>query len=65
MAQMICLQNRNIMDIEGRLVFSRMEKRERGTDGEFGVGRCKLLHLERMGDGVLLYSTGNCIQSLA
>jgi len=31
---------------------------------EFGVGRCKLLHLERMDNGVLLYSTGNCVQSL-
>ena len=35
-----------------------------GMDGEFGVGRCKLLHLEWMGNEVLLYSTGNCVQSL-
>ena len=33
-------------------------------DGEFGVSRCKLLHLEQISDGVLLYSTGNYIQSL-
>ena len=32
-------------------------------DGEFGVGRCKLLHLEWISNGVLLHSTGNCIQS--
>ena len=33
-------------------------------DGEFGVGRFKLLHLEQMGNGVLLYSTWDCVQSL-
>ena len=49
------------MDMEGRLVFVGGEGRERGTDGYFGFGRCRLLHLEQMGDGVLLYSTGNCI----
>ena len=30
---------------------------------EFGVNRCKLLHLECIGNEVLLYSTGNYIQS--
>ena len=33
-------------------------------DGEFGVNRCKLLHLEWISIEVLLYSTGNSIQSL-
>ena len=33
-------------------------------NGEFGVGRCKLLHLEWIRNEVLLYSTGNYIQSL-
>ena len=33
-------------------------------DGEFGVGRCKLLHLEWISNGVLLCSKGNYIQSL-
>ena len=28
-------------------------------DWEFGVGRCKLLHLEWTDNNVLLYSTGN------
>ena len=37
---------------------------ESGMDWEFGVGRCKLLHLERISNEVLLYSTGNYIQSL-
>ena len=30
----------------------------------FGVGRCKLFHLEWISNEVLLYSTGNYIQSL-
>ena len=34
----------------------------REMDWEFGVGRCKLLHLEWI-NKVLLYSTGNHIQS--
>ena len=33
-------------------------------DGEFGIARCKLLHLEWIRNGVLLYSTGNYVQSL-
>ena len=33
-------------------------------DWEFGISRCKLLHLERINNKVLLYSTGNYIQSL-
>ena len=35
-----------------------------GRDGEIGVGRCKLLHLEWISNQVLLYSTGNWVQSL-
>ena len=35
----------------------------RGMDWEFGVGRYKLLHLEWINNKVLLYSTGNYIQS--
>ena len=31
---------------------------------DFGVSRCKLLHFEWMGNEVLLYSTGNWVQSL-
>ena len=30
-----------------------------GLDGEFGVGRCKLFHLEWTNNEVLLYSTGS------
>ena len=35
-----------------------------GMDWEFGVSRCKLLHLEWISNEVPLYSTGNYIQSL-
>ena len=35
----------------------------RGMDGEFGIGGCRMLHLEWM-DDVLLYNTGNGVQSL-
>ena len=34
-----------------------------GMDGEFGVSRCKLLHLEWIVSEILLYSTGNNIWS--
>ena len=34
-----------------------------GMDWKFGVSVCKL-HLEWMGNEVLLYRTGNCVQSL-
>ena len=33
-------------------------------DWEFGVSRCKLLHLEWISNEVLLYSRGNDIQPL-
>ena len=35
-----------------------------GVGWEFGVSRCKLLHLEWISNEGLLYSTGNYIQSL-
>ena len=35
-----------------------------GMDWKFGVNRCKLLHLEWISNEILLYSTGNYIQSL-
>ena len=33
-----------------------------GLDQEFGVGRCKQLHIEWINNKVLLYSKGNDIQ---
>ena len=35
-----------------------------GIDWEFGVSRCKILHLEWISTEVLLYNTGNYIQRL-
>lgn len=35
-----------------------------GMGGEFGGRRCKLLPIERISNKVLLYCTGNSIQSL-
>ena len=35
----------------------------RGMDREFGVSGCKLLHLERRNNKVLLDRTGKCTQS--
>ena len=43
----------------GRLVLRKSYSR----DWEFGVSRCKLLHLEWISNGTLLCSTGNSIQS--
>ena len=57
-------KQKQIMDMESRLVFARGERGERGTDRKFGIGICRLLHLEWMADGVLLYSTGKCVWSL-
>ena len=34
----------------------------RGMDWEFGINRCKLLHIEWINNKVLMYSTGNYIQ---
>ena len=40
------------------------EGRRSEIDRALGVGRCKLLYLERISNEVLLYSSGNYIQSL-
>ena len=46
---------------EGRLVVPSGEGERSGMAGQFGVWGCKLLHSAWMGNGVLLYSTGNCM----
>ena len=56
-------KQRWIRDMESRHVFAGGEGGKKGMNGDFGVARCKLLHFEWMGNGVLLYSTGNYIQS--
>ena len=68
-------EQKQIMDMESRLVFVRRKWGVIEIDVYFWcidpydgwgvwVDRCRLLHLEQMGDGVLLCSTGNCVQSL-
>ena len=50
--------------MENRLVVVIGEGEWSGMDWEFEVNKCKLLHLERIDNKVLVYSTGNYIQSL-
>ena len=65
MAQMIpSTKQKQIMGMLSRLVVARREEGEKGMDGEFGVDRCQLLHFKQLGKRILLYSTGNCVQSL-
>ena len=54
---------KKIMDLENGLVVAKWGGGGSGMDWEFGVNRCKLLHLEWMENNVLLYGTGNYIQS--
>ena len=50
------LQNRNrLIDIENRLVVAKVGWGGRGMDWKFGIGRCKLLHLEWINNKVLMY----------
>ena len=66
MAQMIHLQNRrrSCTFSEERLAFAVGGEGGSGMDWEFEVSRCKLLHLKWVNNEILLYSTGNYIQSL-
>lgn len=54
-------KQRKIMDMDSKLVVTRGKWGDNGMDEEFGVGGCKLLYLEWMGHGVLLYSIRNCV----
>ena len=47
-----------------RLVVAKGDGGGSGIDRESGVSRCKQLHLEWISNEVLLYHTGNYIQSL-
>ena len=59
------LQNRyKLTDTEKSLVDAKWEGGWRGMDWEFGVSRCRLLHLQWISNEVLLYNTGNHMQSL-
>ena len=48
---------------KNRLVIAKGESWGRMMNWEFGVSRCKRLHLERITNKILLYNTGNRIQS--
>ena len=50
--------------MENRLVVAKVGGRGSGVDGEFGVSRGTLLHLEWISKEVLLYSTGYDVQHL-
>ena len=49
------------MVIENRLVVARREQGGSGMEREFGVSRGKLLPLELLSNGVLLYSLGDYV----
>ena len=59
MAQMNLSKEKNLMDLEKRLLVAKGEGRGGGMDWKSGVNRCKLLHLEWISNEILLYSTGN------
>ena len=62
MVQMVYLQNRNISWTWRTDLYLQGEGRGgNGMDWEFGVSRCKLLHLEWISNEILLYSTGNYV----
>ena len=44
--------------MENRLLVAKGESGGRGLDGEFGIGRYKLLHLEWISNEVLLTAHG-------
>ena len=53
------------MDMENRLVVAKGEGERVGWTGTLGLIACKLLPLEWINSGILLYSPGNYVWSLA
>lgn len=66
MLQRMCVLEREARDTRNGLVGAKPEGRGKGLDGEGGVSRGKLLHLERLKSKVLLYiargSTSNLLE---
>ena len=58
------LKERQITDMESRLVVSREEQGGSGMDRKLGFGRRNPLHLEWISNGILLYCIGKYVQSL-
>lgn len=54
-------QQKQIMAKESRHVIPMGETGRERMEGQFGVFGCKLLYLEWMGSGALLYNTGNSV----
>ena len=52
-----------VIVMENRLVVAKGEGEGSEMDCGFGVNRCKLLHFKWMGNGALLHSTANCVES--
>ena len=62
MAQMnLSAKHKWLTDMANRLVVAEGEGRGSGIYLEFGVSKCKLLHLEWIKNKILLYSMGNYI----
>ena len=57
-------KQKQITDMESKSVIVRGEGGGSRMDWDFGVSRCKLLHVGWISNEVLLYSTGNYIQPL-
>ena len=58
------IQNQNrVTGKDNILTVAKGEGKESKKDLDFGVSRCKLLHLEWINNNVLLYITGNYIQT--
>ena len=71
MAHINISTEKKIIDLENRLVVANGDGEGmgrgwggNGMDWEFGVSRCKLLHLEWISGEILLCSTGNYINYL-
>ena len=64
MAQMNLSTEKKLVPMENRLVVANGEWEKNGMDWEFWVNRCKLLPLEWISNGILLYSTRNYVWSL-
>ena len=50
-------------DTESRFVVATGKGEREGMDWEFGISRCKLLHIKWVGNRVLLYNTGTYVQN--
>ena len=65
MAQMnLCIEQKQTHRLREQICGCQGGGRKEWDGLEFGLSRCKLLHLQLIGNEVLLYSTGNYVCSL-